>query len=104
MSSKAIYLKDKIIPAIIKLLRKECFFITQDHIKIWSCDSMNMSDVVIGCNYVKSKLSSYVICYTNKVNNIEYLEKNEGVTIFDSTKLKSLALKHGDLELYDMLS
>ena len=90
-------------PAIISILAKEGIHITEDNIKIWSCDSMLMKDVAIGCDYVKNKLNSNVICYTNKVNNIEYLEKAEGVKIFDADRLKELALKHNNYFLYDLL-
>ncbi len=104
MSARAINFKDKIVKSIIELLFREGIIITKDNVKVWMCDTMMMRDVANGCNYVKSELDSDVVVYTNKVPNLEYLEKNERVRIFDQEKLQKLALAYKDYDLYDMLS
>lgn len=103
MSIVKYHLKSIIEPKIIELLKKEGFEITKDNIKIWAMDYMRMSDVKIGCDYVKNKLGSNIIIYTNKVNNIDFIEKNESVKIYDSVILKKLCLKYNDYVLYDLL-
>ncbi len=103
MGARVVHYRDAVKKAILNIFNKEGINITQDNIKIWGCDVMLMSNVVLGANYVKS-IGSDILIYTTKVPQIEYLERNERVTIYDEEKLQTLALKHKDYKLYDMLS
>lgn len=103
MGQKTIYFKEKTIEGVIKLLNMENISVTSDNIKIWGCDQMNIKDVIFGCNYVKNRLSSDVIVYTNIVPQRAKLEKSEKVRIFDESVLKDLCIKHKEYDLYDCL-
>ena len=104
MGANAFYFRNKLIPLIKDLLLKEGISIEADNIKCWGCDYMNLSDVVVGCNYVKNNTKSPVVVYTNEVPNRDTIAKNEGVKIFDSENLKELAMKYKEYEIFDLLS
>lgn len=103
MSARTLYFKDRIIPKIINLFKKEGINITNENIKIWGCDTMLMKNVATCCDKFKNEGKSILI-YTNIVPNIEYIEKDKGITIYDQNKLGALAMKWGDYEMCDMIA
>jgi hypothetical protein len=98
-----IYNKDRAIPLIKNILKKEGYDISDDIIKVWNRPTMMIGDVIIGCNYVK-RVGSDIVVYTNSVPNKEYIESNEKVKIFDNEDLLKLSLKYHQHDLFDMLS
>ena len=95
------YKAAEVKPLIINIMQKLGHIITDDNIKIWSRDSMLATDVVKGCNWVKSSGLEPVLVYTNKVPLKAHIGKAEGVKVFDIDDLSILAIQYdSDLVKY----
>ncbi len=88
---------------IIDLMSKEGVIVTENNIKIWSPETMSITDVLRGIQYVQS-LGSNILIYANIVPAKEHLEKEHSITILDKQALITLSLKHKMYELFDLLS
>jgi hypothetical protein len=91
------YNKVKYIPAILELLSKE-YIIDENCIKVWSCDTMVISDVLRGIKYVRS-IGKNIIVFTNKVNHKERLSSDFNIKILDIEDITNLLLEHKKYEL-----
>lgn len=92
-----LYNKEKYIPTILELLSNK-YIIDENCIKVWSCDTMAISDVLRGIKYVRS-IGKNIIVYTNRVNHKERLSSDFNIKILDIDDITDLFLKHKKFEL-----
>ncbi len=96
------YRKDRVIPMIINLLKKENITVKESCVKVWERTHMLVNDVLRGISFAKEE-GSEVIVYTNTVPHKEKLSEQYGVKILDIRDLRELSAKHSDWDLCDEL-
>jgi hypothetical protein len=98
------YQKDKALPQILEMLKKEGYNVTTDNIKSWSTPTMMVGDVLRGIEYIKLNGLGNIIVYTNKVSLKEKISEDYEIVILDIEDLSKIALKQKNYEIYDLIN
>jgi hypothetical protein len=98
------YQKDKALPQILEMLKKEGYNVTPDNIKSCSTPTMMVGDVLRGIGYIKSNGLGNIIVYTNKVSLKDKISEDYEIVILDIEDLSKIALKQKNYEIYDSIN
>lgn len=78
------------------------FELNSECVKVWHTDNMLISNVMIGCEHVKS-LGFNVIVYNTIIPLKKEISEKTGLNILDGNDLILLCLKYDELLKYEVL-